>query len=707
MKVTKLDNVINLFDTNGRRKDTINAYKVYCEILNQVYEESQSGVWDRFPNESTQYRFYELAIKKSPEIFKEHSKYDEFVEALKEDNIKEAFSKGDISYLKSDKELGKLYSLLDAQIEGRARHYTSNLVKIGLADNQRRLSPVAKSWINGNKLERSRFEKLLPIDDTNLMFLRQLLKLRVYTKDGSQYYSPMLLAMYILLKNSRVSEEDFIEMIQMLNPYKSINVHKFVDEFINGDKAKLQKEYVPFDLDKRISEVCSEPIPMSDKVFKKYFKNGKQPKAIGVYREFYDALIGFNNDKSKKNLKRIVDLFYDTNKKVMLNKAFGFGRNIFEFDKNNKSNVDKFLEINKDSELLNNYEFNKKILVMFLASKRYDSIREYGDVTRRVMKVTGIISFKNGVVELKQRDLWQRLFENIKIEDLVFNTSSGEEYIKYEGKLTSMFFNHYDIEKIIGCKEDQVEDIIKVIKEELQVSSDEDIKEKFHSETNKAFIKHIQENYPKEKILKILPLFSDRKNDSTIQEMVAPNTDVPTIFEYILGIAWYHISSEEYDVFDSFNLSMSADFEPETHAGGGVGDIVIEYSKYILMIEATLMNKQAQKRGEWEPVLRHATNLTIEADQKKVLTLFIADELDENTINIWRAVATVPLRSSKCNKFTKGVTIMPLKNSEIVTMLEKSISHTKVFKNITKSFGKLSSNFDMQWRDEILKSMVN
>ena len=46
------------------------------------------------------------------------------------------------------------------------------------------------------------------------------------------------------------------------------------------------------------------------------------------------------------------------------------------------------------------------------------------------------------------------------------------------------------------------------------------------------------------------------------------------------------------------------------------------------------MNKQAQKRGEWEPVLRHALNLKADSEPKEVFTFFIADELDRNTINI-------------------------------------------------------------------------
>ncbi|MGH2143839.1 AlwI family type II restriction endonuclease, partial [Enterococcus faecalis] len=91
------------------------------------------------------------------------------------------------------------------------------------------------------------------------------------------------------------------------------------------------------------------------------------------------------------------------------------------------------------------------------------------------------------------------------------------------------------------------------------------------------------------------------------------------------------------------NLTLDGEMRPLSHAAGGAGDIVIDYENLTLMLEVTLMNAQAQKRGEWEPVLRHATNLTVDNFDKNVITLFIADELDDNTVNIWRAVASVPL----------------------------------------------------------------
>ena len=705
MKVKDIEQVFNLFDTNGRRKDTINAYKIYCNILEQIYEESESGIWGRYPNESTQFNFYKLAIESSPEIFKQHPKFDAFVKAMENPLIRAEFSKGDISYLKITNGLKEIYADLDAQIEGRARHYSSNLVKIGLCDEQRQLSPVAKSWIHGKKLKRSRFESLLPIDDTNLIFLRQLLKLRVYTKDGSKYYTPMMMAIYILLNVPRVSEELFITMIQMINPYLPVEPYTFVNDFLSGQHEKLQREYIPQGSIESFTEVFNESIPMSEEVFVKHFTSGKSKEAVAVYREFYERLVEFNNSKTKETLEKIVHLFSDQKKKDMINKAFGFGHNIFNFGKRDKINISKFIELNKDLDILSNDQLNVKLLSKFQASKRYDNIQEYGDVMRRVMKVTGIISFKNGVVELAHPDLWEKFFESLDIKDLIFNDSTIEEYNRHEKERTSPFLNNLTIEEILYCEEEKIDQAIVGIKDKLNLSSEDEIRKTLYNRTSSAFIKHIEENYPKEKVLEILPLFSDRSNDLKIQKMVAENTDVPTIFEYIVGIAWYHISSKKFDLFSSLNLSMSADFEPETHAGGGSGDIVIDYGDYILMLEVTLMNKQAQKRGEWEPVLRHATNLTIESSPKSVTTLFIADELDDNTINIWRAVATVPLKSSKSNEYAKSVRIMPLKNKELTDMLSNNINDNVLLENIEQSFNMLSNNFNMNWRDEILNNI--
>ena len=56
MIVTK-NQVFNLFNTNGRRKDVLNAYKIYLEILSELKEK-----WDIYPISLSQFSFYQQAI---------------------------------------------------------------------------------------------------------------------------------------------------------------------------------------------------------------------------------------------------------------------------------------------------------------------------------------------------------------------------------------------------------------------------------------------------------------------------------------------------------------------------------------------------------------------------------------------------------------------------------------------------------------------
>ena len=160
-------------------------------------------------------------------------------------------------------------------------------------------------------------------------------------------------------------------------------------------------------------------------------------------------------------------------------------------------------------------------------------------------------------------------------------------------------------------------------------------------------------------------------------------------------------------MYNSLNLTLNADFEPVIHAGGGDGDIIIHYEEIIVMLEVTLMNKQAQKRGEWEPVLRHSLNLKAANEPKETVTFFIADELDYNTINIWRAVASASLESTNTHTKVDGVVIMPFTNKEILAFLEREVYYKDVVKAVKDSFAKVPQITDVKWHEEIMSNLMS
>ncbi|MGX6993955.1 hypothetical protein CBF34_10350 [Vagococcus penaei] len=705
MRVSDKYQVFNLMNTNGRRSDVINAYTIYMEILNELYEESGELDFERYPYSLKQFEFYKRAIERSPEVFKQHPKFDNFIKELNNnEELARAFQERDIEKIENLPKGESLLKVLDNGIEDRARHYTSNLVKLGFVDQKRVITPVGKTFVENRKVTRSEFENLLPIDDTNLIFLRQLLKLRVYTSEKTFFYNPMLLCIYILLEVPRVSESDLRGLVQMINPYIPVDVEKFITDFEQTSMEEIESRYIDFSEDGEYKNVKNQIVPMEKTYFEKIFKNRKSGK-VPEYYDFYESLVIFLEDMSSENLDDLYKVFYSAKEKI--NKAFGYGKDVLNFS--NYKNLNKFIDDNNDSVYFQSKNINTTIYSEFNGSKRHDTIQEYGDTFTRIIKATGIVSFKNGIAQLKYKGLWEAFFKEVALEENIFMKSSVEEYTTYEENLLSDFFKNISVDAIFDITKNNQEITIQNTVEKLGVSSKKEVKEKLVNMVNDEFEKFIKEKYPKEKVIEILSMFSDRTNDKKIKEETESSASVPTIFEYITGIAWYYISDRKYDLFSSFKLSMNADFIPETHAGGGDGDIIAVYEDEIVMLEVTLMNKQAQKRGEWEPVLRHATNLTIDESPKQVTTIFVADELDANTINIWRAVATVPLISSREveneGKFAENVKIMPIKNLELVNILENNVNATSIIKEIGDSFDKLEMNFDLGWRENIMSQL--
>ncbi len=131
----------------------------------------------------------------------------------------------------------------------------------------------------------------------------------------------------------------------------------------------------------------------------------------------------------------------------------------------------------------------------------------------------------------------------------------------------------------------------------------------------------------------------------------------------------------------------------------------------VVMLEATLMNANSQKRGEWEPVLRHSINLKAEEEKaqtgREVTSFFIADKFDFNTINIWKAVASVPLQSTiDKDKFTENVVIMPVSTEELCCLMDKDQEYDRIIADVHKLFEVDKLKFDVHWRDKFMESII-
>lgn len=705
MKV-RLSQNFNMFNTNGRRKDIFEAYRIYLEILQDLEKEGLSE-FTNYPNSLAQFRFYQEAIKRSPDVFKTYKNYDKFMGKLT-GLYKEYFYGLKFEEFKNLKNSNEMLKTLDDSIEVRARHYTSNLEKIGFVDSNRKISPVGNAFVNNIDVKRDGFEEILPIKNTNLIFLRQLLKLRIYTNEEDRYYSPIFFAIYLLLIKDKISVNNFREMVQQITPYKTLN-HEEIDEYINNNLDNNTRDFV-LNYQRGLDYIGNEfkeneILPYKD--FKKYINNKKSESIQKEYYDFYKILRKFRFNENMENLQELMD-FYKNSKYIDL--AFKNGRKLFninkissldEFQKNNKNNI--LLTVGLDN-------FNNTFYQEFYIFRNMSSQIEYSDTLMRIINVSGIVRIKNGIIYLENKRLWELLNEFFNFKEYIFGTSTKEDYRLYEGGKNSVFTSNLSLLQILGISDLKASILINKIKDYLGVDNIKNGRQILAEQVNREFIQHIEINFPKDKTIELLKLFSDRDNDSLIKREIKSDASIPTIFEYICGIALFYMRNEEYNVFDSFNLTMNSDFLPETHAGGGDGDIIARFSNKSVMLEVTLMNKMAQKRGEWEPVLRHSANLVIDEAPRPVYTLFIADEFDDNTINIWRAVATVPLKSSKEvsteGKTAENVKILPVTGNELSDILETNKNIDHICESMDESFKPLISNFDLYWREKIMDTLI-
>lgn len=92
---------------------------------------------------------------------------------------------------------------------------------------------------------------------------------------------------------------------------------------------------------------------------------------------------------------------------------------------------------------------------------------------------------------------------------------------------------------------------------------------------------------------------------------------------------------------------------------------------------------------------------------REVTSFFIADSFDYNTINIWKAVAAVPLQSSNDkDKFTDNVVIMPVNTDELSSLIDKSSEYDEIISKVHKLFEVDKINFDIEWREKFMGAII-
>ena len=116
-------------------------------------------------------------------------------------------------------------------------------------------------------------------------------------------------------------------------------------------------------------------------------------------------------------------------------------------------------------------------------------------------------------------------------------------------KETELISENVNLEDIHPCLKINAYSLYQKLGKSLgkSITDKESARQVIKDERYARFNKLIDEKFDKDTLITLFTHFENR-DDNEIRSLVTDNADIPTIFEYVLGIAWYIISDRKGDV---------------------------------------------------------------------------------------------------------------------------------------------------------------
>lgn len=379
-----------------------------------------------------------------------------------------------------------------------------------------------------------------------------------------------------------------------------------------------------------------------------YFKTAKGEKtALSIIKTLQEVFLSFRDSNNFQDLEKLFNANeYADFKKLYLPYLTRQGK------KEDKiKDLAKFCEGSLE-------EFGKRFFRFIFEARIWANLYDYLDLNRRYLNLTGIFEFDRDKVSVNA--IFAIILKHSKYNEILEKIAVTPT----SQNLLSEYFNDEEFKKSFKI---------------LGISQPQDIKT-YKQNLNKQKLSYLlQTQFRKEHIIEILKLFSDRSNDSKILEKVTTEAKIPTIFEYIIAIAWCYIDNHNIERILEAGLSLDSNLLPKSHATGGNADFTYIYESHYLMIEVTLTEKTNQRRAEMESVSRHLGNLLLSLDsnlQSQSYGIFIAPYLDKNVLNDFRSRLNCYFENETTH--IKGMKILPLSTQDLVKILESNVSYNEL-----------------------------
>lgn len=578
-----------------------------------------------------------------------------------------------IAYYNYIKEQGFIEDKDAPRKDKDAREKTSGLVALGLISDERRLTIAGEALLSVATSGDFNRNNLLQIPADSFIYFKQLLKYSIAFDDGK--VRPYLILAYMLSELGEISKDEFTYLLPLaINQEKTDFIINSIREIRNGN-ATIEDVIVSIiygmeNYQEAKEMFVSAPI-VNEALIQEIGMNRKSRSYDKPYFRLYNALELFQREQTDENAVYLLSAVSCISGKAKTYwKQYLFNSPLTSVIEREGASTVNMVDLFRTPNVTAFREEFFRLLHLFKAKSL---LSDYYDLNKRYFKTSDTVLFQDEKVKfdiipncffalIKDRllDIAFTSDRNLGADcnlariDTTFDISQQQIFNKAEELYGVHVRNLYDIQAFVD-------------------------QERYDRLNQMIDVKFTDEN------LAILMDKFERREDSDIQAMVTNNADIPTIFEYVLAIAWYKISGRQGKVLEYMNLSLDADLLPITHAAGGHEDITYKYEAtadypaHTLLIEATLANSTNQRRMEMEPVSRHLGDYLL-SHEEEAYCVFATTYLHINVIGDFRGRKFMPYYSTDGTKSIDGMKIIPCQTTEIKTIIQRGITYAQLYR---------------------------
>lgn len=585
-----------------------------------------------------------------------------------------------------------------------ARQKTSGLVQIGVIDDNRHITEIGEKIIDIVEQENFKSDNIFNINKDSYLYLKQLLKLQI--TDNGINVKPFAVLLYFLSELGYLTKDEFTYIlplctnreyidIMLENIKKYRNNQKTIEDIIQNKMENMSNYKAAIDFIKGNGVNSIDEFSIID-------MGRKGTKYVEPMYNFFEALYRISKkDFDEEACDTIINFIKEQTKKN--SKVAKYWKDYLRYS--SKMLTEEYLEDIKEIPLFNfknKTEYTIEFFKVMHTAKWKATLEDYADLNKRYISLSDIVIFEDDKIEL---DVFPKYFF-LNISKEIVNTE-----ILDKDKYNNFISTDIELNKIYECLNVNVDEIIYQIQADYpdRVVNKDSIKTFIEDEKLRRFNELIDNKFNENQLVQLFT-YIENNDRSAINEYVDWNSDVPTIFEYILGITWYRFSNRSGNILEYMKLSLDANLLPKTHAAGGTADIVYEYNKtndypeHKVLLEATLTESTSQRKNEMEPVSRHLMREIQENDNNDTYAVFVANILQEEVLSDFRSRKNYQFRGK--NSVKSGLKIISLSIRDIIKLINIKIQYSKLYKIFDEAYKDTNIN-DLEWYEKLLKNKIN